>query len=94
MTWSLVAIEGSQGVSVLELRRADSGEVVAAVASDGSDVPVVSGYAFGEGEPTDAVVPGTKTVYAQAGPHTPLYALKADFLSSLPKTPNELTAAK
>jgi len=46
------------------------------------------------GTTTDTVVPGTKTVYAQAGPHTPLYALKADFLSSLPKTPNELTAAK
>jgi hypothetical protein len=56
--WSLVAIEGSRGVSVLQLRRADSGEVVAAVTSDGSDVPVVSGYAFGEGEPTDAVVFG------------------------------------
>jgi len=46
------------------------------------------------GTTTDTVVPGTKTVYAQAGPHTPLYALKADFLNSLPKTPNELTAAK
>ena len=57
-SWSLVAIEGSQGVSVLELRRADTGEVVAAVTGDGSDVPVVSGYAFGEGEPTDAVVFG------------------------------------
>jgi hypothetical protein len=56
--WSLVAIVGSQGASVLELQRADSGEVVAAVTSDGSDVPVVSGYAFGEGEPTDAVVFG------------------------------------
>jgi len=56
---------------------------------DGSTVgPLVVGTT------TDAVVPGTKTVYAQAGPHTPLYALKADFLSSLPKTPNELTAAK
>jgi hypothetical protein len=57
--WSLVAIEGSRGLSVLELRRTDSGEVVAAVTSDGSDVPVVSGYAFGEGEPTDAVVFGS-----------------------------------
>jgi hypothetical protein len=46
------------------------------------------------GTTTDTVVPGTKTVYAQAGPHTPLYALKADFLKSLPKTPNELTAEK
>jgi hypothetical protein len=46
------------------------------------------------GTTTDTVVPGTKTVYAQAGPHTPLYALKADFLSSLPKTPNELIAEK
>jgi hypothetical protein len=46
------------------------------------------------GTTTDTVVPGTKTVYAQAGPHTPLYALKADFLNSLPKTPNELTAEK
>ena len=40
------------------LRRADNGEVVAAVTSYGSDPPVVSGYAFGEGEPTDAVVFG------------------------------------
>jgi Domain of unknown function (DUF4340) len=46
------------------------------------------------GSTTDTVVPGAKMVYAQAGPHTPLYALKADFLNSLPKTPNELTAAK
>jgi hypothetical protein len=46
------------------------------------------------GTTTDTVVPGTKTVYAQAGPHTPLYALKADFLKSLPKTPNELTTEK
>jgi len=56
---------------------------------DGSTVgPLVVGTT------TDTVVPGTKTVYAQAGPHTPLYALKADFLGSLPKTSNELTAAK
>ena len=46
------------------------------------------------GTTTDNIVPGTKTVYAQAGPHTPLYALKADFLNSLPKTPNELTTEK
>jgi len=46
------------------------------------------------GTTTDTVVPGTKTVYAQAGPHTPIYALKADFLNGLPKTPHELTAAK
>ncbi len=46
------------------------------------------------GTTTDTVMPGTKTVYAQAGPYTPLYALKADFLGNLPKTPNELTAAK
>jgi Domain of unknown function (DUF4340) len=46
------------------------------------------------GKTTDTIVPGTKTVYAQAGPHTPLYALKADFLRSLPKTPSELIAEK
>jgi hypothetical protein len=46
------------------------------------------------GTTTDTVVPGTQTVYAQAGPHTPLYALKAGFLKSLPKTPNELAAEK
>jgi hypothetical protein len=46
------------------------------------------------GTTTDTVVPGAKMVYAQAGPHTPLYALKADFLNGLPKTPNELTATK
>jgi len=46
------------------------------------------------GKITDTEVAGTKTVYAQIGPHTPLYALKADFLNSLPKTPVELTAEK
>src|SRR5215471_8496594 len=46
------------------------------------------------GKTTDIEVAGTKTVYAQAGLHTPLYALKADFLNSLPKTPVELTAEK
>jgi hypothetical protein len=46
------------------------------------------------GKTTDTIVPGTKTVYAQAGPHTPLYALKADFLRSLPKTLSELIAEK
>jgi hypothetical protein len=46
------------------------------------------------GTTTDTVVPGTKTVYARAGPHTPLYALKAEFLKSLPKTADELTAEK
>ena len=46
------------------------------------------------GKTTDTEVAGTKTVYAQIGPHTPLYALKADFLNSLPKTPVELTAEK
>jgi hypothetical protein len=58
VSWSLVAVEPLPGVSVLQLRRADNGEVVATVTSGGSDVPVVSGYAFGEGEPTDAVVFG------------------------------------
>jgi hypothetical protein len=58
-------------------------------AQDGSTLgPLVVGTT------TDTVVPGTRTVYAQAGLHTPLYALKADFLNSLPKTPNELTAEK
>jgi hypothetical protein len=58
VSWTLVADERSEGASILELRRSDNGEVVAAVTSDGSDLPVVSGYAFGEGDPTDAVVFG------------------------------------
>jgi len=46
------------------------------------------------GTTTDTVVPGTETVYAQAGPQTAIYAIKTDFLNSLPKTPNELIAEK
>jgi len=46
------------------------------------------------GKATDTEMAGTQTVYAQVGPHTPVYALKKDFLSSLPKTPTELTAEK
>jgi Domain of unknown function (DUF4340) len=46
------------------------------------------------GKATDTEMAGTKTVYAQVGSHPPVYALKPDFLSSLPKTPTELTAAK
>jgi hypothetical protein len=42
----------------------------------------------------DTEVAGTKAVYAQAGSHTPLYTLKADFLNSLPKTMGELIAEK
>jgi len=91
-----------------ELSTLEYAEIVADSPDDGSrygfDAPQVQitmwqqdGSTLGPlvvGTTTDTVVPGTKTVYAQAGPHTPLYALKADFLSSLPKTPNELTAAK
>jgi hypothetical protein len=46
------------------------------------------------GKMTDTEVAGTKTVYAQAGSHTPLYTLKADFLNSLPKTTSELIVEK
>jgi hypothetical protein len=46
------------------------------------------------GKTTNTEVAGTKTVYTQAGPHTPLYAVKADFLKSMPKTSEELTAEK
>ena len=46
------------------------------------------------GKTTDTEVAGTKTVYAQAGPRTPLYVLKTDFLSSMPKTLAELTDEK
>jgi hypothetical protein len=46
------------------------------------------------GKTTDTEVAGIKTVYVQAGPHMPLYALKTDFLSSLPKTSLDLTAEK
>jgi hypothetical protein len=56
--WSLVSVVPSTGASTLELRSTDDGAIVASVSSEGRDVPVVSGYAFGEGEPTDAVVFG------------------------------------
>jgi len=46
------------------------------------------------GKTADTEVSGTKTVYAQVGTQTPVYALKTDFLSSLPKSPAELTAEK
>jgi hypothetical protein len=46
------------------------------------------------GKMTDTEGTGAKTVYAQAGSHTPLYILKADFLNSLPKTSSELIAEK
>jgi hypothetical protein len=55
--WSLVAVPGSDDGMVLELRPAGSVQAVASVMS-GGDLPAVSGYAFGEGEPTDAVVFG------------------------------------
>lgn len=58
IAWSLVAVDRLGGGRVLELRRTDTAEVVASVTSDGRDMLVVSGHAFGEGEPTDAVVFG------------------------------------
>jgi hypothetical protein len=56
--WSLIAVDRPGGGIALELRLTDSREVVASVTTDGRDVPVASGHAFGEGEPTDAVVFG------------------------------------
>lgn len=46
------------------------------------------------GTMTETEVAGTKTVYAQAGAQPSVYALKADFLNSLPKTTTELIAEK
>lgn len=94
--------------ALYELSTLEYAKIVADNPDDGSryglDVPQVQitlwqqdGSTIGPlvvGTTTDTIVPGTKTVYAQAGPHTPLYALKADFLNSLPKTSNELTAEK
>jgi hypothetical protein len=91
-----------------ELSTLEYAKIVAESTDDGSryglDTPQVQitvwqqdGSSLGPlvvGKTTDTEVAGTKTVYAQAGPHTPLYALKTDFLSSLPKTPAELTTEK
>jgi len=91
-----------------ELSTLEYAKIVADTTADGSlyglDVPQVQitlwqqdGTPVGPltvGKATDTEMAGTKTLYAQAGPHTPVYALKADFLSSLPKTPTELTAEK
>jgi hypothetical protein len=46
------------------------------------------------GHTLETVGAGIKTVYAQIGKQTPLYAVKMDFLSGLPKTVEELLADK
>lgn len=46
------------------------------------------------GQTTHSEIAGTETVYAQVGTQTALYALKTDFLKSLPKTPSELMVEK
>jgi hypothetical protein len=46
------------------------------------------------GKAADPGSDNTPLVYAQTDPHAPLYAVKAEFLSHLPKTPADLTADK
>lgn len=91
-----------------ELSTLEYAKIVADTPDDGSryglDVPQVQitlwqqdGTSLGPlmvGKTTDSEIAGTKTVYAQVGPHMPVYALKQDFLGSLPKTATELTAEK
>jgi hypothetical protein len=84
VSWTLVAVERPGGASDLELRRADNGEVVAAVTSDGSDPPVVSGYAFGEGEPTDAVVFGLVSPETTSVKHVPGQGLPEEDVPTFP----------
>jgi hypothetical protein len=82
-SWILLADERSDGESVLELQRAD-GQVVATVTSNGSDLPVVSGYAFGEGEPTDAVVFGLVNAETTSVTHIPGQGLPKEDRSTVP----------
>ena len=91
-----------------ELSTLEYAKIVADTPDDGSryglDVPQVQitlwqqdGTSLGPlmvGKTTDSEMAGTKTVYAQVGAHGPVYVLKQDLLSSLPKTPTELTAEK
>jgi hypothetical protein len=91
-----------------ELSTLEYAKIVANSPDDGSryglDVPQVQitlwqqdGTSLGPlmvGKATDTEVAGMQTVYAQVGQHMPVYTLKKDFLSSLPKTPTELTAEK
>jgi hypothetical protein len=84
VSWILVADQRSDGASVLELQRAKSGDVVATVTSDGSDLPVVSGYAFGEGEPTDAVVFGLVNAETTSVTHIPGQGLPKQDRSTVP----------
>jgi hypothetical protein len=84
ISWTLVAVERPGGASDLELRRADNGEVVAAVTSDGSGPPVVSGYTFGEGEPTDAVGFGLVSSETTSVKHVPGQGLPEEDVSTFP----------
>jgi hypothetical protein len=84
ISWTLVSVERRGGASDLELRRADNGEVVAAVTSYGSDPPVVSGYAFGEGAPTDAVVFGLVSAETTSVKHFPGQGLPEEDVSTFP----------
>ncbi|MGE3537142.1 MAG: DUF4340 domain-containing protein [Candidatus Tectimicrobiota bacterium] len=91
-----------------ELSTLDYVKIVADTVEDkqryGLDVPQVQitlwqsdGTVLGPlliGKSVEHEVPGTLTVYAQVGTQSMLYALKAELLKSLPKTPNELVSEK
>jgi hypothetical protein len=47
---------------------------------------------FAIGKATDARSSEPRSVFAQVGPHTPLYIIQADFLEVLPKTVADLTS--
>ena len=89
-----------------ELRRLEYAAVLAESADNGTqyglDTPQVQitlwhqdGTAVGPlaiGNTTETGGADTRLVFARAGPHTPLYAIKADFLDVVPKTAAELSS--
>ena len=91
-----------------ELSLLEYTDIVTDIVDDGSryglDTPQVQitlwqqdGTSLGSlivGKMAQSTIAGTGTVYAQLGARPPLYALKSDFLNSLPKTTAELTAEK
>jgi hypothetical protein len=46
------------------------------------------------GKAADSESTDSPLVYARAGSDAPLYAIKADFLDTLPKTPTDLLASQ
>jgi hypothetical protein len=89
-----------------ELRTLEYAAVIAESADNGTryglDTPQVQitlwrqdGTAVGPlaiGNTTETSGADTRLVFARAGPHTPLYAIKADFLDVVPKTAAELSS--